>query len=84
MTAMMKQCEAMKKEEDNPNQANFAGMMGAFMKSMRKSKKIGQLLYPGWTIAHLFCKSSVLHVLHHVLPCLLYVGWDLQVLDTYI
>lgn len=39
MTAMLRQCETMEKEEDDPDQANFAGMMGAFMKSMMKSKK---------------------------------------------
>jgi hypothetical protein len=39
MTAMLKQCETMEKEEDDPDQANFAGMMGAFMKSMMNSKK---------------------------------------------
>ena len=36
MTAMMEQCEMMEKEKDDPDQANFAGMMGAFMKSMMK------------------------------------------------
>ena len=39
MTAMLRQCKTMEKEEDNPNQANFAGMMSPFMKSMMKSKK---------------------------------------------
>ena len=39
MTAMLRQCKTMEKEEDDPDQANFAGMMGAFMKSMMKSKK---------------------------------------------
>ena len=39
MTAMLRQCKTMEKEEGNPDQANFAGMMGAFMKSMMKPKK---------------------------------------------
>jgi hypothetical protein len=39
MTAMLRQCETMEKKEDDPDQANFAGMMGAFMKSMMNSKK---------------------------------------------
>ena len=39
MTAMLRQCETIEKEEDDPDRANFAGMMGAFMKSMMKSKK---------------------------------------------
>ena len=39
ITAMMEQCEAMEKEEDNPDQANSAGMIGVFTKSMMKSKK---------------------------------------------
>ena len=38
MTAMVKQYEAMEKEED-ADQANFDGMMGAFMKSIMKSQK---------------------------------------------
>ena len=36
MTAMLRQCETMEKEEDNPDQANFAGMIGAFIKLMMK------------------------------------------------
>lgn len=44
--------------------------------------RVGRLLYPGWTVARFFCKSSVLHVLLHVLCCLLHVDWDLPVLDT--
>ena len=83
MTAMMEQCREMDNEEDDLNQANFSGMMVAFMKSMMKSKRVGRLLYPGWTVAHVFCKSSVLHILHHVLPCLLYVDWDLQSWGTF-
>ena len=39
MTVTMEQCEAMEKKEDNPGQINCAGMMGAFMKSMMRSKK---------------------------------------------
>ena len=36
MTAMLEQYDATEQEEDDPDQANFAGTMGDFMKSMMK------------------------------------------------
>ena len=80
---MVEQYEAMEKEED-ADQANFDGMMGAFMKSVINHKKSRAAAVSWLDCCPVFYKSSVLHVLHHVLPSLLYVGWDLQVLDTYV
>ena len=39
LTSMMEQCAVMEKDGGDPDQANFAGMMGAFMQKLLKSKK---------------------------------------------
>ena len=39
LTSMVEQCAAMEKDDGDPDQANFAGMMGAFMQKLLKSKK---------------------------------------------
>ena len=39
LTSMMEQCAAMEKDDGDPDQANFAGMMGTFMQKLLKSKK---------------------------------------------
>ena len=38
LTSMMEQCAAMEKDDGDPDQANFAGMMGTFMQQLQKSK----------------------------------------------
>ena len=38
LTSMMEQCAAMEKDDGDPDQANFAGMVGTFMQKLLKSK----------------------------------------------
>ena len=39
MSAMVDRCSAIEKDESDPDQAHFAGMMGVFFQSLMKSKK---------------------------------------------
>ena len=39
MSAMVDRCSAIDKDESDPDQAHFAGMMGVFFQSLMKSKK---------------------------------------------
>ena len=39
LASMVEQCTLIEKEDEDPDQANFAGLMGAFMEKLLKSKK---------------------------------------------